>query len=114
MYWIIEAFLNLFYSIGMTAVGLCFMVVTAYFVGMFGGSAYEIADEYRTGRYQNGDATVLAAILGAVWALFVCLNAPSIGAMFVPCLVPCALAVVAHIVCYVMLPIPARPASEFD
>jgi hypothetical protein len=115
MYWIIEGILNLLYHVGMTVVGLFFIVATTYFVGLFGGTAWEIQDAFRTGRYQNGDSLIGAGFVGGIWALFVCLNAPTIGAMALACFGAIVFALVANILLYVTMgPVPPRPASEFD
>lgn len=114
MYWLIDAFINLLAAIATIGVSLVFIVITTYFVGLFAGTAWEIVNEYRTGRYQNGDAMIGWGIAGGAWALFVCFNAPSIGAMILPCLGFIALALVANIIAYVLFPSQSRPASEFD
>lgn len=115
MYWIIEGILNLLYFAGMSVLGLFLIAMTTYFVGLFGGTAWEIQDAFRTGRYQDGDALIGAGIVGGIWALFCCFAAPSIGTAALACVGAIVFALVANILLYVTMgPVPPRPASEFD
>ena len=108
MHWLISAFLNLLYDCGAIAVGLLLIAATTYFVGLFAGTAWECVAEYRTGRRQNGDALIGFGIAGGIWALFVCLNAPGIAAMFMPCIWPIIIAFVANAILYTLF----KPASH--
>lgn len=102
MHWLITAFLNLLYLGCSIAVSLFLIAATTYFVGLFAGNAWESVAEYRTGRRQNGDALIGFGIAGGIWALFVCLNAPGIGAMFMPCIWPIIIACVANAILYTL------------
>jgi len=115
--WILDGIFALILAVVMAGVAVLAMAITTYFVGIFGGAAYEEFYRWKGRVYSSGDEYIGAGIIGFLFWLFAWVYAPSKVDAALACLAVIVIALVLNIAAYTLTkfsPPPPRPAGDAD